>query len=132
MALGFQSGAFQTPGFQQNTTTVVSGAVHVAGGWLERNPRQDALKALRDEIERERLALQISKQASAVIAKVAKTEQSEMERTQALVAALEREHIAWQQKYDAGLTAYVKAYQRVEQELLLRAEMDAEDELLLL
>lgn len=136
MTGSFDAGSFDSASFDCGQVT--TGGFHATGGWHWKNPRQDAEEELRRQIEKERQELQINKEASQVIAEVAArqaqfvTAQSNADRRQELETALRQADIAWRKRYQVGLTAYRQAYIRVEREVLLRAEMDAEDEELLL
>jgi hypothetical protein len=99
------------------------GAVYT-GGWIE---RESPYVVLRRQIEAERKARAITKRASVVIERVAReqvqhtTVADEVARTAALVKALERAGIAWQQQFDAALDAYRSYLMTAEIAMLLEA-----------
>ena len=90
---------------------VPAGAVPSVGGWFDEIPRNPYAE-LRQKIERERISLEISRKASAVIERVAREQakrtevENEVARTAELVQEMERAGIAWKRAYDQALSAY--------------------------
>ena len=105
MALGFQSGAFQSPGFQGGG----GASAGSARGGRDKQPDYDW--QTRNEIERERRRRRISEQASDVIEQVAQEQalRDELDGIAAaaeLAAAMERSDLKWRAAYESALESY--------------------------